>query len=229
MANLEQNVVVSPQAEQFEALNSISGLQHSFFLKAPGVEVKLERIGAMAKLRKYHEAAISSLDYELHNVASVEQVHGNSVEFVQRAQGFESPIGGADGLVTDCPGILLAILVADCCAVFMADKKGRGIALIHSGRKGSELGIVSRAIKAMERLGIPPADIVTVLSPCIRPPAYEQDFAATIRRDCLMGGIPSSQIHDTGICTSSDSKRYYSYRREAGKTGRMLALLGLRP
>ena len=229
MANLEQNVVVSPQAEQFEALNSISGLRHSFFLKAPGVEVKLERIGAMAKLRKYHEAAISSLDYELHNVASVEQVHGNSVEFVQRAQGFESPIGGVDGLVTDCPGILLAILVADCCAVFMADKKGRGIALIHSGRKGSELGIVSRAIKAMERLGIPPADIVTVLSPCIRPPAYEQDFAATIRRDCLIGGIPASQIHDKGICTSSDPNRYYSYRREAGKTGRMLALLGLRP
>ena len=229
MANLEQNAVVSPPVEQFDALNSINGLRHSFFLKVPGVEVQLERIEAVARLRKYHAAAISSLGYELDDVASAEQVHGNSVEFVHRAQGFESPVGGADGLVTDCPGILLAILVADCCAVFMADKKGRGIALTHSGRKGSELGIVSRTIQAMERLGIPPADIVTVLSPCIRPPAYEQDFAATIRRDCLIGGIPASQIHDKGICTSSDSNRYYSYRREAGKTGRMLALLGLRP
>ncbi len=228
MSKLEQNSVVAPQAEQFEALNSISGLRHSFFLKVPGVEVKLERTEAMAKLRKHHEAAIFSMGYGLQDVASAEQVHGNRVEFVKKAQGFESPVGGADGLITDCPGILLAILVADCCAVFMADKKGRGIALMHSGKKGSELGIVSRAIQAMGRLEIPPADIIAVLSPCIRPPAYEQDFAATIRRDCLIGGIPASQIHDKGICTSNDSNRYYSYRREAGKTGRMLALLGLR-
>jgi hypothetical protein len=124
---------------------------------------------------------------------------------------------------------VLAILVADCCAVFLADKHGRGVALVHSGRKGSEMGIVSRAIAAMCDMGISPGDLVAVMSPCIRPPAYEEDFASLIRRDCLQAGIPSAQLHDAGTCTSSAPERYYSYRCEKGRTGRMLALLGLSP
>ncbi len=218
-----------PDSEQFEALNSIRGLRHGFFLRVPGVDVNLDREGAIARLGKSHRAAISALGYTLQDVASAEQVHGDRVELVSRPGGFESPVGGADGLVTGQPGVLLAIMVADCCAVFLADKRGRGIALVHSGRQGSEMGIVSRAISAMGRLGIAPDDMVAVLSPCIRPPVYEQDFAAAIRRDCLGEGIPASQVHDQGTCTSSDLNRYYSYRCEAGKTGRMLALLGLRP
>ncbi|MFT5470790.1 MAG: copper oxidase (laccase) domain-containing protein, partial [Verrucomicrobiales bacterium] len=62
--------------------------------------------------------------------------------------------------------------------------------------------------------------------PCIRPPAYEIDFAAQIRLDCLAAGIPDSQFHDDGQCTSRDLEKYYSYRVEKGKTGRMLALIG---
>ena len=89
------------------------------------------------------------------------------------------------------------------------------------------MGIVSRAIAAMCDLGMSAGDLVVVLSPCIRPPAYEEDFASLIRRDCVHAGIPAAQVHDSGTCTSSDPGRYYSYRREKGRTGRMLALLGL--
>jgi len=63
------------------------------------------------------------------------------------------------------------------------------------------------------------------LSPCIRPPHYEVDFAAEIVRQCRASGVKT--IHDSGVCTACDLKRYYSYRAEKGKTGRMLALLGL--
>jgi len=64
------------------------------------------------------------------------------------------------------------------------------------------------------------------LSPCIRPPSYEVDFAAGIRAQCLESGIRPEHLHDCGICTSTDLQRFYSYRVEMGKTGRMLALLG---
>jgi copper oxidase (laccase) domain-containing protein len=37
------------------------------------------------------------------------------------------------------------------------------------------------------------------------------------------------EIHDSGVCTACDLDRYYSYRVEKGKTGRMLALVGLNP
>ena len=70
--------------------------------------------------------------------------------------------------------------------------------------------------------------MIVQLSPCIRPPAYEIDFAAQIRESCEEAGVPAGQIHDPGTCTSRDLDRYYSYRVEKGKTGRMLAVIGWR-
>jgi copper oxidase (laccase) domain-containing protein len=58
-------------------------------------------------------------------------------------------------------------------------------------------------------------------------PHYEVDFAAEILRQCCTLGV--RQIHDCGICTACDLHHYYSYRAEKGKTGRMLALIGLIP
>jgi copper oxidase (laccase) domain-containing protein len=106
------------------------------------------------------------------------------------------------------------------------DPKTPAIGLVHSGRKGTELGVVTNAIRQMiERFGSDPANMILQLSPCIRPPHYEVDFAAEIIRQCRALGI--QQIHDSGICTACHLNRYYSYRAEKGKTGRMLAVLGL--
>jgi copper oxidase (laccase) domain-containing protein len=76
-----------------------------------------------------------------------------------------------------------------------------------------------------EHFGSNPADLTVQLSPCIRPPHYEIDFAAKIVEQLSAAGV--KQIHDSGVCTACDINRYYSYRVEKGKTGRMLALLGL--
>jgi copper oxidase (laccase) domain-containing protein len=73
--------------------------------------------------------------------------------------------------------------------------------------------------------GSNPRDLVVQLSPCIRPPHYEIDFAAEIVSQCRAAGV--MEIHDSGVCTACDLHRYYSYRAEKGKTGRMLALIGL--
>jgi copper oxidase (laccase) domain-containing protein len=71
-----------------------------------------------------------------------------------------------------------------------------------------------------------PSDLVVQLSPCIRPPHYEVDFAAEIVRQCR--DLRVTSIHDSGVCTACDLTRYYSYRAEKGRTGRMLAFLALR-
>ena len=131
-----------------------------------------------------------------------------------------------DALITNQRGVLLGIHVADCCAVYIVDPKTPAIGLVHSGRKGTEIAIVAKAIEQMKkRFGSTPPDMIVQLSPCIRPPHYETDFAAEIIRQCRSKGV--SQIHDSGLCTACDVDRYYSYRAEKGKTGRMLALLGL--
>jgi copper oxidase (laccase) domain-containing protein len=70
------------------------------------------------------------------------------------------------------------------------------------------------------------SNLIVQLSPCIRPPHYEVDFAAQVIEQCKSRGV--TQIHDNGVCTACDLQSYYSYRAEKGRTGRMLALLGLK-
>jgi copper oxidase (laccase) domain-containing protein len=135
---------------------------------------------------------------------------------------------GCDGIITNQRCIMLGVYVADCCAVYVVDSDTPAIGLIHSGRKGTELGVVTNAITQMvDRFGSDPANMIVQLSPCIRPPHYEVDFAAEIVRQCH--ALDVKEIHDSGVCTACDLDHYYSYRAEKGKTGRMLALLALNP
>jgi len=77
-----------------------------------------------------------------------------------------------------------------------------------------------------QEFGSAPDDLIAQLSPCIRPPHYEVDFAAEIVAQLEQSGV--SQVFDSGENTGSDLSRFYSYRMERGLTGRMLALLALK-
>jgi len=205
-----------------------SWLRHGFTLRVPGVEVAVDREAALARLRASHLRVAQSLGSGASLLALAEQVHGAAVAWIDANDAVPQPAPGADGLATATVGRMLGIHVADCCAVFVVDPVRRAVALVHSGRKGSELGIVRNAIdRLVEAASSRPSDLVVQLSPCIRPPHYEVDFAAMIRRDARACGVPASQIHDDGTCTASDAERFYSYRAEKGRTGRMFALLGM--
>ncbi len=217
--------------EVFESLQGIPGLVHGFVLRQPGVACGGEgKEEALRRLRPFHEEARAALGMADWPLVTGEQVHGDGVAVVD-AGVIGSAGGGAlpglDGLVTVLAGVALGIHVADCGAVYLVDPVRRAAGLVHAGRKGTERGIVSRAIRLMEgAFGCRPPDLVVQLSPCVRPPVYEVDFAADIVRQCREAGVDPGCIHDAGTCTSSDPDRYYSYRLEKGKTGRHLALLG---
>ena len=213
---------------RFNSLEEISDIKHTFILRQPELPVNLySKDKALEILAPSHEEGIKSLGYALDDVSVAEQVHGDQVHIVDASKGLESPISSVDGLITFQKKILLGIYVADCCAVYIADKNSRAVALVHSGKKGSQLGIVKKVLLLMNANGVDSSDLVVQLSPCIRPPAYEVDFASWIRRDCLECGVPSDSIHDTLECTSQNLEKYYSYRSEKGKTGRMLAIIGI--
>lgn len=217
-----------PLVETFPALASIEGLRHGFLLRVPGIDVAVDREAALGRLREAHDEALSGIGVDPATLATGRQVHGDAVAACDEASG---PVArhhpDCDGLVTATPGQHVGVYVADCGALFLIDPRRRACGVVHSGRKGSELGIALRAIDAMrDRYGSRPDDLVVQLAPCIRPPAYEVDFAARILRDCAAAGVPAAQIHDCGTCTSSDPQRYYSYRMEMGKTGRLFAVAG---
>ena len=221
--------------EQFPALSAIGICRHAFAQRIPGIDVSHDKPEVLKRLDAAHRGIRNGIGVDDWLLFTAQQIHGDRIAIVDRADCSGSRVGcedkqfpGCDGIITNQRGIVLGVYVADCCAVYIVDSKTPAIGLVHSGRKGTELGIVPNAIAQMsDRFGSDPADMIVQLSPCIRPPDYEVDFAAEIVRQCRALGVKT--IHDSRVCTARDLKRYYSYRAEKGKTGRMLAVIGLNP
>jgi copper oxidase (laccase) domain-containing protein len=228
--------------EQFPALSAIEICTHAFTQRIPGIDVSHDKAEVLKRLNAAHDEiqrAVGMGDWPLF---TAQQIHGNKVAIVDEVgsarradRGHRSAASpstkefrGCDAIITDQRGVALGVYVADCCAVYIVDSKTPAIGLVHSGRKGTELGVVTNTITQMvDRFGSDPQNMIVQLSPCIRPPHYEVDFAAEVVRQCQ--ALVVKEIHDSDVCTACDLNRYYSYRAEKGKTGRMLALIGLNP
>ena len=212
--------------ELFPALRAIKNIRHGFIERIPGIDVSHDKAEALQRLDAIHRNIRREIGIGDWPLLTAQQIHGDKIAVVDRLMAGDKEFAGCDGLITNQRRIALGIHVADCCAIYLVDPKTPAIGLVHSGKKGTERAIVSNAIRQMrEHFGSEPAALIVQLSPCIRPPHYEIDFATEIIEQCRAAGV--KKIHDTGVCTACDIDRYYSYRAEKGKTGRMLALLGL--
>ncbi|PYK89974.1 MAG: hypothetical protein DME40_09250 [Verrucomicrobia bacterium] len=212
--------------EKFQALNVLAMCRHIFTRRIPGIHVSHDKEEALKRLESAHLEIRNAIGIGDWPLLTAQQIHGDKIACVNAMVETDREFSGCDGIITNQRGVTLGIYVADCCAVYLVDRKQRAAALIHSGKKGTNLRIVSKAIAQMhEKFSIEPQDLIAQLSPCIRPPHYEVDFAADIIRQCQTAGL--NEIHDSGVCTACNLDAYYSYRAEKGRTGRMLALLGL--
>jgi YfiH family protein len=121
-------------------------------------------------------------------LASLTQVHGNAVVVIRRSGGsaqqdppYDSTQPGrprgrpdADALVSDDPGIAIAVRAADCVPLLMADRVRGVIAAVHAGWRGTCARAVVVAVDALEReFGTRPEDIVVAIGPSIGPCCYE--------------------------------------------------------
>lgn len=210
--------------ETFPAVAIGGHFQNAFIGRVTDLDVSTDRETALALLAESHEQAWMELGFDGMAFITAEQVHGNEVAIVGETTC--TPVSGVDALITNRPGVCLGIYVADCCAVYAVDTEHECIGLAHSGKKGTQLGIVPEMLRRMgTAYGTDPGRVIVQLSPCIRPPLYEVDFAAEIVRQCHAMGV--GEVVDSGDCTGQHLDRYYSYRIEKGQTGRMLALLSL--
>lgn len=210
-------------------IERIPGVRAGWIERIPELRITGDRDEAMRQLRPFHELALEDFAGPGASVWRAEQVHGSKVAVVpgcpQTAAADGLPVvPGVDGLVTAEPGVALVIYVADCGAIWLADRKSGAIGLLHSGKKGTEANIFQEALERMaEHFGTRAQDVTAVLGPCIRPPDYEIDFAAEIARQAERAGV--GNFIDCGLNTASDLARFYSYRKELGKTGRMMAMI----
>ena len=130
--------------ENFLKPLAIDGFQSAFIGRIADVAVDTDRDATIARLLPFHESEIEKLGFSWGNTWRAEQVHGGEVAVVRDSQG--SMVLGVDGLITNVPGVLLAIYVADCGAVYLIDEKNKAIGLVHSGKKGTDAEIARVAL-----------------------------------------------------------------------------------
>jgi len=176
----------------------------------------------------------------------LKQVHGVEVAYAPRA----APGVTADGSWTDQSATVLAVLTADCLPVFLCDRAGTRVAVLHAGWRGLAAGVIERGVAA---LGVRGAELLAWLGPAIGPQSYEigdevraafikdapeaaesfrahgagkwlADLYALARQRLAALGVAA--VYGGGDCTLQDRTRFYSHRRD-GVTGRMASLIWL--
>ncbi|TLV01581.1 peptidoglycan editing factor PgeF [Dyadobacter luticola] len=180
-------------------------------------------------------------------VAKSHQVHGSEIMIVNEPGRFE----GYDALITNVPGVQLAVTVADCTPILIYDPVTGAVAAIHAGWRGTVSEIVFKTVQLMiETYGTQPADCVAYVGTCIDECSFEvgedvsQHFNAEYKRwdetrgkffvdlkkanqDLLLrAGLLPASIEISEFSTVLNNEDYFSYRHEKGVTGRLLATIG---
>ncbi len=181
-------------------------------------------------------------------VAQGRQVHGTAVASVREG----GVLPDTDGVVTSERNLALAVVVADCAAILVADPEAGVIGAFHAGWRGAVGGIQRVGLRQMEALGGRPRRMRAWISPCLGvgnfevgeevaerfPSAFVHrsgyskphvDLAGYLIHELADAGIPPQHIQADGRCTVAGSGLFHSYRRDASASGRMMAMIRILP
>lgn len=184
------------------------------------------------------------------------QVHGTGAlrfDAPPAAQGGDAePV--ADASVTSVPGVVLAILTADCLPVVFAARDGSEVAAAHAGWRGLADGMLENTLAAMRT---PAGSVIAWLGPAAGPAHYEigadvrdaflahsaaadaaftatrpghwrVDLYALARQRLQAAGMDPVDIHGGELCTIADPARWFSHRRDH-RSGRIATLVWMAP
>lgn len=224
------------------------GIKHGYFTRAGGVSdgiygslnIGLGSQDDRARVLENRRRIAQALTIDPARLVSPYQHHSADVITVEEP--WEPGRGPkADALVTNRPGLAIAISTADCGPVLFADPQARVVGAAHAGWRGALTGILEATVEAMEKLGADRARISAVLGPTISASAYEvgPEFVERFRREAAgserhfspsereghsmfdlpgfinerLGKAGVGEAADLGLCTYADEERFYSYRR----------------
>lgn len=180
-------------------------------------------------------------------LVTVHQVHGVAV--MEATAAVQGVLGEADAVFTRTSGLIVGVKTADCLPILIEDRKTGQVAAVHAGWRGVIGEIVLRAI---ERMRVDPSGLHVALGPAIQACCFEVDgdlpakFAAAfgdgvvrpqpgkarvhldlswaVAQSLARAGVPSSHVDVLPHCTRCDA-RFFSYRRDEGRTGRQLSVI----
>ncbi len=196
-------------------------------------------------------------DAKLHFITA-NQTHSDNIVHIteEKTKGWESiddAIENCDALMTDCPNVVLSILTADCVPILLYDTQNHAIAAIHAGWKGTKAEIAKKTVKKMQEVfDSNPTDIMAGIAPSIgrccyevgeevakhffdtpqsytkREHKYMLDLPYLNKVQLLQAGLEESNIELSNLCTACNTKRFFSYRKEDGCSGRFMSMIGLK-
>lgn len=211
-----------------------------------GLDFGLKTASGKKEIEANYKQLLSELDIIAGSIALANQVHGSNIKVVEKP-GINHE---TDGLITATKGLTLGIQVADCAAILIADEEEQLIGAFHAGWRGAVANIIPKGIKRMETLGGKVANFKAFVSPCISKQMFEVgdevaiqfpekfvdrltykkphiDLKGFIKDQMEKMGIQKSNIEISPDCTMQEL-RFFSYRRERDKAGRMLGLISLK-
>ncbi|MEZ5039579.1 MAG: peptidoglycan editing factor PgeF [Saprospiraceae bacterium] len=181
-------------------------------------------------------------------VAGMHQVHSAEVLLVNQAGQYK----GYDALITQQVGLYLTVTIADCTPILLFDAANQAVAAIHAGWRGTVGHIAAKTLAAMNAaFGTKAMDCYAYIGTCIDECSFEVDADVAdhftdpfkrwdeVRQKFFIdlkacnsavlekAGIPASQIEQSPYSTVLHNDDYFSYRKEKGKTGRMLGVIGV--
>ncbi len=104
-------------------------------------------------------------------LVTLRQIHSDLIHHVDRLP--EQPLA-ADGMVTDTPGLVLAVQTADCLPIILADRKQRAVGVFHAGWRGTVKRIVEKGVGEMRKhFKSDPRNLVAAIGPGVQGCCYE--------------------------------------------------------
>ena len=183
--------------------------------------------------------------------AFLKQVHGTDI--IRAREG--GCVGNGDAVVTDTPGLPIAVFSADCVPLLIYDPDGRRLAAAHAGWRGTARSVTRAAVEALAAAGGMPERFLAAVGPSIGPCCYEVDKPVIARLDQAFprrwggwvrsvglgkwmldlwtanedqlrsAGIRGDRIDNPRLCTGCRTDLFYSYRR--GHNGRLVSIAAL--
>lgn len=203
-----------------------------------------------------YERLASAFGVAAGDIVGVKQVHGRAVAFLAPGMPWDKP-AEADAVISTDPSRVIVVRVADCVPVLLADRRGRAVAAVHAGWRGTAAGMAAAAVEALAGQGVAADDLVAAIGPSIGPCCYQvddrvraaflgvtadaaewfaEDGAGHWKLDLWRAnadqlewaGVPARAIHSARLCTAEHLDRCFSYRAEGPGTGRLVAAIRLR-